>query len=350
MESMILIAIVPGWVEWRLSFAAASEIPLPGYPGWSLVTPIGLARMGKASLPAGEIFAKMPLPDGSMLIGTSFVALRPPTETSVDGVGEVANAVLARLRYVACQATLARSAIAIVPTSASSNEVDPRDALVPVGLEGNARRYLITTAISERHLEELATMSPDFTVPVHVEVLLDGIDAHICGDHRRALLYAAIAVEAHAAERLEGAYREALAERDGAHRVITLPGSGGEVVKDPVYELISANDHFLRLLHERPLYLLKRSLMVDEPELYRKALQLRATRNKIAHEGAPPADQRYFALDHAGSAEGLATALAVLRWFGDCRGYDASDAFVRIPEDIPALDNHEDVDIQSPTF
>jgi hypothetical protein len=196
------------------------------------------------------------------------------------------------------------------------------------------RDYLLLTAVTVAHLEAVAQLPADFVAPVHVDVLLDALQAHVERDFRRALLYAAIAVEAFALQWLEAKHESARVASASAHRFLKLPLAGGEVAhKDPVYELLSAGDNFSRLLHERPLYLAGRSLLVDAPETYRRAVQLYATRNKIAHRGTAPADEKHFALSPEGSVDGLETAVKVFRWLGDTGPYVVSTKLLPVEDE-----------------
>jgi len=126
---------------------------------------------------------------------------------------------------------------------------------------------------------------------------------------------------------------DALKAREDKHRVIDLPSGGGQrVAKDPIWEALSRGDDFSKLLHSRPLYLLGRSLLVDQEALYSKALQLYATRNKIAHRGEPPSDDKYFPTTSDGAKEALHTAVGVMRWFGDSSPYHIYEGFVEIED------------------
>ncbi len=207
------------------------------------------------------------------------------------------------------------------------------------------RAYAVATAITEAHLAELSNLPSNFSMPVHVDVLLDAIAARISGDHRKALLYSAIAVESFVFECLQLHYEQVLLKKDSRHRVVELPVAGGGVSrKDPVYDVLASGDAFSRLLHERPFYLFGRSLLIDEPDLYRRALQLYSTRNKIAHRGMPPSDEKYFALTVEDSTEGIQIAADVVRWFGDPRSYPTSLAMLKIPDDFTESSNKGDAD------
>jgi len=72
------------------------------------------------------------------------------------------------------------------------------------------------------------------------------------------------------------------------------------------------------LLHEGALYILGRSLLVDDQQLFQLAKRLRATRNKIAHHGEPPEPQanQHLQLDSEGSSDALNCVNAVFTWLG----------------------------------
>lgn len=71
------------------------------------------------------------------------------------------------------------------------------------------------------------------------------------------------------------------------------------------------------LLHEIPLYLSGKSLLVDNEPLYQKAIRLYKTRNRIVHRGFVPAeDTNLFNFSFSDAKIGLQTALDVCYWFG----------------------------------
>ena len=124
-------------------------------------------------------------------------------------------------------------------------------------------------------------------------------------DYRTSILYAAISIEAAAATLLDEEYERLIAAvpTPSAVRVIDLPQAGGAHRRiDPVYaHLTRGGGQFRTLLHELPLYIFGRSLMVQNQALYDGALRLYTTRNAIAHRGEPDDEHRALSLDRAGS-------------------------------------------------
>ena len=160
------------------------------------------------------------------------------------------------------------------------------------------------------------------SVPIHQEFLVDAFAAFRRNDYRHCMLYAAIAAESLAAGRLEKEYARRLTEHPNPDmRVLELPQAGGITVrKDPVYEALNMKTDFSSLIHERPLYLFHRSLMVDQPETYRLARKLYNTRNKIVHRGQlGEEDDKAFAINRADSWTALNCVADIFSWFGEDR-------------------------------
>jgi predicted DNA-binding protein len=76
---------------------------------------------------------------------------------------------------------------------------------------------------------------------------------------------------------------------------------------------------FSRLLHERPLYLMGKSLFSDHPETYRHALMLYTTRNKLGHRGELSEEDatKSFSLNEKDARVALRCVADIFRWFGE---------------------------------
>jgi len=316
-----LVAQVAGSIEWRLQESGPAAYSLTAFPGWSLLNPLSCPR-GDSQLAGVQLHGRL----GKDLIfdshGLCFghAGALDDKELGSDRFAVVSE-VLRRLRYVARQFSIPRTVIALSIHNPGTNE---RLNLEDIGdfSQTFVRNYILSTALTEQHASMVAAMSSDFSIPVHAEVLLDALEAHIQQDYRKALLYGAIAIEVFARECLEAESKASLARSDPRHRVVALPVAGGtNTIKDPVFDLLAQSDNFARVLHELPLYVLGRSLLIDRPETYRRALRLYATRNKIAHQGIPPDDDKHFPFTSSGSAEALRAAIDTVAWFGDTGPY-----------------------------
>jgi hypothetical protein len=179
-------------------------------------------------------------------------------------------------------------------------------------------------------------------LPVYGTLLLDAIHALQQNDYRRAILYAAFSVESLAASKLDEIYSSFLTNGDPTNmlRIITVQTREGSIKKDPIYESLSAKSRndFSQLLHERSLYLERRSLRIENESLYQQAIKLHSTRNKIAHSGVLPLEQKnsFFNLDKYGALFAITCAKDVFQWFGITEEYFLPlDNMVSIDEYLP---------------
>ncbi len=190
----------------------------------------------------------------------------------------------------------------------------------PSKLRRAVAKSIIETAVTRSHIESACSCSPEFSVPIFDTLLLDAISAHASHDYRKSILYSAIAVESAASIVLENRFENHIKLSSSQNwRVIEIPQSGGKTArKDPIWSILREREDANALLHEGALYLLGRSLMLENDFLYRLARRLRSTRNKIVHLGEPPEQNssQYLSIDQQGSSDALNCANEVLNWLG----------------------------------
>jgi hypothetical protein len=105
--------------------------------------------------------------------------------------------------------------------------------------------------------------------------------------------------------------------------------------KDPVFERLRERDHFPTKLHELPLYILGKSLLMDNEPLYGQARNLYATRNHLAHSGEidESSSKDLYSVDQVGSGKALSTTKGVFAWLGVDHGITLPKLdFVRVDE------------------
>ena len=186
-------------------------------------------------------------------------------------------------------------------------------------------RSIIATAITREQITSACACGPEFRAPVYDGVFLDAIRAHSSHDYRASILYSAIALESAAALVLNFQFETVIKPSDAREwRVITRPiGGGVEIRKDPIWELLRKREDANSLLHEGALYVLGKSLLVEDEALFQLVQCVRATRNRIVHEGEPPdsTSNQYLSLDVFGSSDALNCVDAVFKWLGVGRNY-----------------------------
>lgn len=188
--------------------------------------------------------------------------------------------------------------------------------------------FHIRTALTDAAIRFANEIRTEAAVPLFHELVLDALQACEMRRNREAILYSAIAVESLAQHELTRIYDAALvATPPPTHlNVLTIDLAGGRTTKkDPVFALLTESDNFGRLLHEAPLYLMRRSLLNEAPDLFRKAKSLYGTRNRLSHgQAVVPDDEHLFQIDSAGAKAAVQTAVEVFAWFGQA-GYHIPD-------------------------
>jgi hypothetical protein len=155
---------------------------------------------------------------------------------------------------------------------------------------------LVDMAIRWDHIASVDESIKKGSPPVSASLLLDSISALLAHDFRRAIIYSGMAMEVAAATTLD--------EVQGA-------------IIDPVYKFLRKQARMSQMLHEVPLYVLKRSLLSEEKEVFHEALRTYKLRNMIAHGGEVKRlvmnSNEEFEREEARAA--VLSAIAVFRWF-----------------------------------
>jgi hypothetical protein len=201
-------------------------------------------------------------------------------------------------------------------------DVLPEPGFGALFTEGELRSNLVRTAV---RFEELPTSACGASARISDGLLVDSIHAFYRGDYRTAILYSAFAVESIANEVLEAEY-ERLKSVDSAKkehvRIVQIRVSRDvEQAKDPIYAALINGKGLGRLLHEAPLYLLRRSMLIEQQDLYYRGVKLYSTRNKIVHGQEAWVKGDVLPLDYAGAFEAIETAVLMFKWFGAGAGF-----------------------------
>lgn len=322
-----------GSVFWSISREDPAVTALRSMYGWSLINPLLYSMIDPSSTNHGNphfttdsmlVGEKTILSDSRLIfvVPDNFDSDAANMKTISDDVVDL----MSRLRFFSQQVKIARVSGIAVMTQSELTElptlVFPR---ARADSFGSIQRYIVDSAVTMQHLEGADTLPSALSVPVYQTLLLDAILALIDQDYRRALLYAAMSVETVAATKLDEAYEAALSEaNDPTLRIVPLKQGKEMVNKDPVYEFLKSKTAFHLLLHERSLYVLGKSLKIEDEPLFQEANKLYRTRNKIAHRGGPPvgeSNSSYFSIEDSSVRTAIDCAIHVFSWFGETKKY-----------------------------
>jgi len=315
----IVVYWLANGIFWRLSPADPVSLPLAFSPGWSLINPSlywGLPSHGMMPFGTQE---PLPLGDGSCLFHCRQLAFTCDSRLSAEAEFTAVSETLVRMRHISGQATISRNDPMISTTTFLDQLPEPK---FPEDFKGmmNVATYQLETAVTMAQVAVAFSEAQQFVPPSYENILLDAIAAHRTADFRKAILYAAIACESAVGTTVDEAYEKSILPcTDRRWRVVSTKSGSQVVTKDPVYEKLRNNrSDFRSLLHELSLYVLGRSLLIENENLYQDAMKLHATRNKLAHIGdlpSSPGDQ-YIQLDSPGSLVSIKTAVELFGWLG----------------------------------
>lgn len=183
-------------------------------------------------------------------------------------------------------------------------------------MPGNIFTSMVTW---EMVIEADKRINKNFKIPIYVEILTDALNGLMNHEYKKTILYSSIAIESMLAIKLDIKYEEIINKRKNSksHRVSKFTTSSGQTYKDPIYQRLKEKTDFSFLLHERPLYLWNKSLLIENENLYKSAKKLYSTRNKIVHWGEPDSSiSEYVQINYEGAQEAFSIARQIFQWAG----------------------------------
>jgi hypothetical protein len=322
----LTVCLLRGRIQWLIRRGDPASVPIDHLPGWSLLNPL---------LPLASFFQHLPDDQGIGLekdlyyLNTSTLYLsaedRPPDEALLLNLPPL----LQLLRSVSRQSTLPTDFVATLNTRIDA--LPDIDFPNRTSLNAAIRSDILDSALTMRVVQLAATRPIDFVAQVHDILLLDAIAAANSGDYRTAILYAAISVECLASTLLQEEHQRLLLHTPLPDfiRAIDIPVPEGTKRKDPIYHLLAQSNRFPILLHELPLYVLRRSLLVENKGLYDDAILLHETRNSLVHRGEISGERKPFPINGGGAIAALTCASAIFFWFGVRNTYHFPDSLPR---------------------
>lgn len=296
-------------IRWNIKHSDLSSVPIRSLDGMRVISPL-VPIVGRRHPYV------IPIASDTWHVITDSLSFTVPDGSETDGISERLAPFIRTIRAESRQASLSDSVLATSSYSASRlpKRGQPEVFGGRVVLLGS---YRIKTALTFDLIRRVANQSVLATTAVYDETMLDAINAHERDDYRQAILYAAIAVESVASSVLQAKYVDILLRKHPPKHVniCSIEIAGGKISrKDPIYGLLTKGDNFARLLHEVPLYLLRRTMRDKDEALYQSCVRLYSARNRLGH--GKPYDATHFPLDRKGSLNALKVAVAAFEWFG----------------------------------
>lgn len=301
-------------IVWRVAEDDESEHPLAPLAPATLKNPKYFASEMRSELKTPACI----LPDGSTVFQTNALVVEWPGANHIDPheCADFVPHLIGSLRYLSGQFQLPNVVRAVVLDLQWAGRLRKPTLRAQPG--AFVQRSLVGCSARFSLVPDAVQVSVSGGPPHWSTFFLDALRAHQGQDWKTALLLSALATEIGVGEALEEMLAARLKLIPRPPGVVITPVSGGDhQVSDPVYNALSERMSFRQSLHERPLYLAGKSLMLSEKSTFDSIVRLYTTRNKIAHLGAPSdSDTKTFPLTREGACTAIEASSRCLTFFG----------------------------------
>lgn len=315
---------------WQIHIDSPAVFPLQRWPGVRLICPLAWPSVVtlRKDLRYG-VHGCPPDAERSLVVASNFIALiwdgladlseeqRAVFETNffLDHIPEL----LRQLRWAGCSPIFpTRHKGGTISDLVGENLIEIRvpERASGAAVSGVDRYWLVSCAA----IRDAASRPEGWEPPVYGWLLLDAIDAWQSHDYKKSVLLAAISAETVASLTLEQRF-QTLSKQPETPQLRLVEGAdrGANAKKtDPVYEELVTyrrGGRIQRLLHEASLYVLGRSLKVDDRQLFEEIDSIFKSRNEIVHKGGSKFDQGGFFVHHRAVEANLDSVIRLHRWF-----------------------------------
>ena len=312
--------IVYGNIRWNIRRDDPKTISLKSLPGWSFINPLAMLSSQEKS----KLNPMLTSNEECHLLSNTFSFRVPEGEQNPAQHTDSIGMFLRNLRFVTKQSALTSdiAGIRIHEKQRMPRKIFPERAKGYLMLIGS---YRLKTAITFPSIIEADELGLALDVPLYATMMLDALHAFESRDYRKAILYSAISMESLGRTMAFSDYKRLIeSDADPQYlRVCEFTQAGDTTSKkDPVFDFLMKGENFPKLLHEVPLYISKRSLLMDNQALYRNAVNLYRTRNRLGH-GQDVTDNAddLFPPNENGTRSALDCACKVFEWFGETEYY-----------------------------
>jgi hypothetical protein len=282
-------------------------VRLSALPDWGLVNP----QLYHPDFQPPEVW---PSESGDpVYVTNNLIYFRTPEISRGNEIVE-AQSFFTWLRYHSGQPSLVRD---IVVTLVPSDEQLHRSPAMTIKGKFLVAPHFRASAVRFTSVGD-APESGSYDVPVYSELLLDAALAYEDRDFHKSILYSAIATEVMASKLVDCAFSAAQSKNDPRWCWVRAAGPHeSDPPSDPIYDRLrkAARRDFRTLLHELPMYALRRSLLLEDKRLYDALVTLHDTRNDLVHLGESGGRPK-LEVSRDGARRALTHAEAAFRWFG----------------------------------
>lgn len=312
---MKFVTISTPYINWKISENAPSQLTLSSLKGYCLLNPVSYSNGYKEFNMLPDLYSK--LKSDYLLVTTGLVIKQTNNEDFNSVAEKFFNYITLLFRYIRFESMH----LGIKPNNyihSLSIQDKIKKGKVKFGNITTVGMYAprFNTMITWKDVINAdKKISNKVKIPVSEEILIDAFDALLERQFDKTILFSAIAIESLFANFYDDLYAKKLmtGTKDTKLRIVQRPRGS---YKDPIYMALVDRTDFKKLLHEIPLYLTKRSILLENETLYQDLIRLYKTRNKIVHWGAPldENEAERIPLTEKGANDAFDIALDTFKW------------------------------------
>lgn len=317
------VVFLGGKVRWHLTIKDSSSLTLKSLPGFSFLNPL---KHLDFFFEHGLLGYKHVTFNDHYFIETRGFALKllKPGKIDSEAVLEEMKSIFRSLKATSLQFDMDfQDFMMAYPVQSLNEKGRLKDGLssksildlatLPKGTEVQRNLMAIFCSWKELSLADKMVLKKA-KVSISDEIIMDAKAAILSGDYRKSMLYSSIACDSLISNTLIDRYSELRSKKKLKFEFKPDPRNS----LDPVYEQLSKADNFSNKIHALSLYLLNKSLLIDNKQLYDAMLKVYSTRNKIAHLGEVPHEYetKLLKIDRHGALYAFENALQFFAWLG----------------------------------
>jgi len=274
-------------LNWRISTNSFSQRKLLSNPNFSILSPYHHSKAySDFGLLNNNRGTKL-LNENECLLSTKGIIIKTKIdEPEYDELFEYLNAFLKCVRFESQQVNINTN---VAVNSVTIHEKLPKgmlemETVTKMGIRSSHYHTMITwDHIKNSDKSILNSVKPK----AYQEIFLDAYKALLEDEYNKVILFSVISVESLLAYSYDLLYENQRVKTAKKSNQRWAYNATADTYHDPIFKALSDRTDFRRLLHEIPMYLLDKSILIDNEVLYQNLRKMYNTRNKIVHWGAP---------------------------------------------------------------
>lgn len=302
-------------IRWKIRLDSSSSIVLKSLAAFSILNPYKFSKEYRAKKILIEI--KPFCINGECFLTTSGIILRNKVNENIED--DLFDKLKEFFRYLRYESKQAEIQVNNAAGSILSYDKISMGTIPVQNVTGMTERsiYFFSNLSWQMVNKADRRLSNREIIPIYEEIFLEAIRGKMDREYNKVILFSVIALESLLAHKYKGGVTLDK-NKNPKRKDFKINKNFGESYKDPVLKSLLDANRFKMLLHEIPLYLYNKSILVENKVLYDKLVKLYNTRNKIVHWGAPLEidTEKMYPVNEKSAEIAINSANEVFNWVG----------------------------------